>query len=1177
MEYMEQLFLKMMKNRRLNPIKRNDFIDILNELTEHDSNYKFDDENLASLAVTFLVAGYETTASVLSYVWYELACNKDIQARLRNEVQEALQTYKEFSYEAIAKMDYLEMVINETLRKYPLIGFVDRVCAKDYTVPNTKLVIEKGTGVYISVRALHFDQQYFPNPENFDPERFSVNNKNAFPEFAYMPFGKGFRACIGGRFAILGLKVAVAKTVINFQIDLSKDTPCHFRLIHVMWIFLVLFFIFLIVYLHLSRNFNYWKKRNVPYVKPVLIFGSIFHMAKQKLQLSEVLKELHESTMSPYIGFFILDQPFILFRDLELIKRVIITDFDYFIDRTITTNERDSIGSKALFTLKGETWKELRKSTSPLFSMNKLKNMVPLMNGIGNKVMSRVERSLEDKSIDCRSVSLSYAIDVISSCVFGLETNALLNEHSVFIKAVLKLLEITIVRVIHLVSCFFAPMLVNLFNFTLTDAEATITVTNIFNNVCKDRRNSGIHRGDLIDIMNKIKIHDNPKLNDEYTAALAIQILLAGYETTGTVISFLMYELCLHVDIQNRLRKEIKDVLCNNYRDISHEDLNKMEYMDMVIKETLRKYPVLGFLDRRCVKSYKVPDTDLIIEKGIPVYISVLALHYDERYYPNPEKFDPERFSAANKLSRPTSVYMPFGEGPRQCLVVKQNQSVSEMIQSLYLSTTKPYLGFFIFDQPFLLIRDLDLIKKIVVTDFDYFPDRIAITNKKDSIGSKLLFLLKGEEWKQLRKSSTPLFSLNKLKNMVPLINEVGENLVQHIEKHLDDYSTDCRSIGLKAAIDAISSVFVKASLQLFEVNFIRGINVLSCFFSPLLVNLFNFTFFDTEATNTLSNIFKKVCANRRISGESRGDLIDILNKMSELSEDCLASLPIQLLLAGHETTGTIISFLLYELCCHVDVQNRLREEIEVVLRDNDGDISYITINKMSYMDMVINETLRKYPALGFVDRRCVKNYKVSGTDLIIENGIAFIIPTLALHYDERYFSDPGKFDPERFSAINKSSIPTCAYMPFGNGMRYCTGNQLALLMLKIFITKIIKNFKIEQCKATPKFLKFDPLALNVLPLGGKLKVLTTSSYPDITSCPSSTVQCYYQGANSKPIKPNQSPKEEKVQENDECGYGTQQLPDKKKLTNIKQKKSRKPVNRTKQSLCFFNCITREL
>ncbi|KAF5284522.1 hypothetical protein FQR65_LT13507 [Abscondita terminalis] len=435
-----------------------------------------------------------------------------------------------------------------------------------------------------------------------------------------------------------------------------------------MWVFLILFFIFLVVYLYMSRNFNYWKKRNVPYVKPVLIFGSIFHIAKQKLQLSEIFKELHESTMSPYIGFFILDQPFILFRDLELIKRVVVTDFDYFIDRTITTNEKDSIGSKVLFTLKGETWKELRKSTSPLFSINKLKNMVHLMNGIGNKVMSRVERSLDEKSIDCRSVSLSYAIDVISSCVFGLETNALLNEHSVFIKALLKLLEVTVVRMIHCGSCFFAPMLVNLFNFTLTDAEATITVTNIFNNVCKDRRNSGIHRGDLIDIMNKIKIHDNPKLNDEYSAALAIQILLAGYETTGTVISFLMYELCLHVDIQNRLRKEIQDVLCNNYRDISHEDLNKMEYMDMVIKETLRKYPSLGFLDRRCVKSYKVPDTDLIIEKGIPVYISVLALHYDERYYPNPEKFDPERFSAANKLSRPTSVYMPFGEGPRQCL-----------------------------------------------------------------------------------------------------------------------------------------------------------------------------------------------------------------------------------------------------------------------------------------------------------------------------------------------------------------------------------------------------------------------------------------------------------------------------------------------------------------------------
>lgn len=88
----------------------------------------------------------------------------------------------------------------------------------------------------------------------------------------------------------------------------------------------------------------------------------------------------------------------------------------------------------------------------------------------------------------------------------------------------------------------------------------------------------------------------------------------------------------------------------------------------MVIAETLRKYPPLPVLDRVANENYKIPNSNLVIEKGTPITIPVSGLHYDPEYFPNPEKYDPERFSESNKKSRKQCVYLPFGEGPHVCI-----------------------------------------------------------------------------------------------------------------------------------------------------------------------------------------------------------------------------------------------------------------------------------------------------------------------------------------------------------------------------------------------------------------------------------------------------------------------------------------------------------------------------
>jgi cytochrome P450 family 6 len=84
--------------------------------------------------------------------------------------------------------------------------------------------------------------------------------------------------------------------------------------------------------------------------------------------------------------------------------------------------------------------------------------------------------------------------------------------------------------------------------------------------------------------------------------------------------------------------------------------------------ETLRIYPIAGLLSRECNKRYTIPDTDVQIEVGDQVTIPVYGLHHNAEFYPNPEVFDPDRFTEEAKKTRPQFTYLPFGEGPRQCI-----------------------------------------------------------------------------------------------------------------------------------------------------------------------------------------------------------------------------------------------------------------------------------------------------------------------------------------------------------------------------------------------------------------------------------------------------------------------------------------------------------------------------
>ena len=188
------------------------------------------DQDIISQALIFFFAGFDTVSTLMSFISYELAVNPDIQNRLIDEVDETLETCKgKLTYEALLGMKYMDMVVSETLRKWPNSIAVDRICTKPYTIeakyPDEKPIhLEKNDVVWLPIFGLHRDPQYYPEPEHFDPERFNDDNKANINPYTYLPFGSGPRNCIGSRFALLETKTLFFYILSHFGIVPVENT-----------------------------------------------------------------------------------------------------------------------------------------------------------------------------------------------------------------------------------------------------------------------------------------------------------------------------------------------------------------------------------------------------------------------------------------------------------------------------------------------------------------------------------------------------------------------------------------------------------------------------------------------------------------------------------------------------------------------------------------------------------------------------------------------------------------------------------------------------------------------------------------------------------------------------------------------------------------------------------------
>ncbi|XP_075213867.1 uncharacterized protein LOC142320078 [Lycorma delicatula] len=719
------------------------------ELIEHLKNVKYDkncavftDYMIAAQIFVFISAGTEMTSTVLSFVLYELAVNKDVQKRLQEEIDSVLSN-QELTYDALKKMTYMEQILNEVLRLRPPGGILVRICTQDYKMPGTSLVINKGTFVQIPALGLHKDPKYFPDPETFDPDRFQ--NMDAIPKGVFFPFGDGPRICIAMRLAMLEMKVCLAAICSSFNVVLSEKTQTPLKLnkksalqevvggiwvkfepreIHytmeifsytmeISWLITAVLAILVIycIYRLKDMHINYWKKRGVPVISsanPITGFmtGLLFSRKSFSEMLNEMYKSLEGEKFGGYFQFF---TPTLMVRDTELINQILIKDFTHFEDRGPPQEKHLDLFGLNLSNLCGDEWRAARHKLTPTFTSGKLKMMFePIKNCSEEGVLFLRNKTGQD--IEARGLMGKFIIKIIARVAFGLNIDTFNEKEATqnkFIKATTNFFKPSLSLSLKFLISTSLPKFRKVFRFKLVDDE----INNFFKNLTKDiinhREESGTRRNDFLQLMvdekkreqgllinenNTISCNEYEKedielldqlkniptscsslsgsykiFTEEFITSQTFLFISGGSETTAGSLSFVLYELAVNQDVQKRIKEEVADILSSH--EFNYQAIKKMAYLEQTIYETFRLHAVAGVLVRYCTKDYKIPGTDVIIEKGSSVMVPVASLQRDPQYFPDPEKFNPDRFEDMDAI--PKGAFFPFGSGPRICIAMR--------------------------------------------------------------------------------------------------------------------------------------------------------------------------------------------------------------------------------------------------------------------------------------------------------------------------------------------------------------------------------------------------------------------------------------------------------------------------------------------------------------------------
>lgn len=445
---------------------------------------------------------------------------------------------------------------------------------------------------------------------------------------------------------------------------------------------------------------------------------------------------------------------------------------------------------------------------------------------------------------------------------------------------------------------------------------------------------------------------------------------------------------------------------------------------------------------------------------------------------------------------------------------LKQNvphEKLSLIIRPLYKVLTKPVcladqerfqkygrlFGYFEGIKPALMVAEPELVKQVLVKDFNLLPNRLEM-NFGDPILNNMMVFARVDRWRRIRPASSPAFTTGKLRKMHELIKGCVKITCEHLGVAAEEEKdADMKKFYGHYAVDVIARCafgtkldsqadttheFVKASQETFKMDF-SPTQLISMLFPGLLESL-NISVNTSMRYTYFRELFLQIMDerkehNRRIedflqlmieakegrfatvtasSADAESKLFDMGSEMKSdtkssskaLTEDEALAQCLVFFLAGQDTTSSTLAGAVYYLALNPTAQERLRKEADECFETHGPEPSMDVISKLKYLHCVVSETLRLLPSVPRTQRCAAQDYVLGDTGIRLPKGSSVVVPIYAMHHDPEVFPEPEQFNPDRFNDDNVESIRPYTYLPFGAGPRNCIGMRLALQSIKL-------------------------------------------------------------------------------------------------------------------------------
>ncbi|MGI9418158.1 MAG: cytochrome P450, partial [Geminicoccaceae bacterium] len=328
-----------------------------------------------------------------------------------------------------------------------------------------------------------------------------------------------------------------------------------------------------------------------------------------------------------------------------------------------------SVLGNGMLTADGASWKHQRDVARPAFHAREVQSFGPVITEVITDTIGHWRQAAaEDQVLDMHHQMMHVTLRVAGRALFGVDLGAEAEASSNLLNATM---AAGLKRMNALIA---APMFLPTPNNRMLTA-ARRSLEEMIDKII-DQQTDGLDRGHLLgrlldDHGARERAGRTRQFYDE-----AITILLAGHETTANALSFTLHLLGRHPAIAARLREEARQVLGG--RPATFEDLPALTYTRMVLDESMRLFPPAWIIDRNCTENdeidgYAIPKRSLML-------LSPYVIHRHPAFWPDSERFDPERFAKDQPHDRPRHAYFPFGHGPRVCIGASFAQTEAVMV-----------------------------------------------------------------------------------------------------------------------------------------------------------------------------------------------------------------------------------------------------------------------------------------------------------------------------------------------------------------------------------------------------------------------------------------------------------------------------------------------------------------